>query len=181
MKTPIRFLTLIFLLSVLTILLTSCEKIEIPEPGPEKFPPPTYRDENPPHIPPYLDDDFSNDGLESEVNMTFEEALERIDFETNSRWGVAIKAFPCIYGGKSLLVYNPNDPDLGFYDSSRFTIHWFKDSRPVRSDRVRLDCVCKGSYAVIVINKLTQQGIGIAFHSVQACLANEVGTTIQAI
>lgn len=173
MKTPINLLTLIFSLSVLAIFLSSCDGDD----AVHNFNPNEVfeqsRDSSK-HIH-FLDEDlidFENikdDKLDTELGITLAEALESIDPDVHPNWKVAIKAYTCIRNGQTLLVYNPNDSDLDFYNSSRFSIHWFKDSRPVRGNGVNLECVCKGRYAVIVINRLTKQGIGIAYYSASAC------------
>lgn len=156
MKLQIPHSATIFLLSV-AIILISCTKEET-LPLRSAINPATATA----NVTPETDLNFEN----------LEDALETIDPDAHPDWGVAIKSFTCINRGETLLVYNPNHPDPRFYESRTFEVFWFKDGRPVRGNRVQLDCVCKGKYTVVVINRQTNKGVGFASHNVRACLAD---------
>ena len=156
MKFQIPHSATIFLLSV-AIILISCTKEEIL---------PLHSAINPATT-------ITNAIPEATLNFeNLEDALEAIDPDVHPDYAVAIKSFTCINRGESLLVYNPNHQDPRFYESRIFDVFWFKDSRPVRGNRIELDCVCKGKYTVVVINRRTNRGIGFAFHNARACLAD---------
>jgi hypothetical protein len=72
-----------------------------------------------------------------------------------------------------LVVFNPGNQDISFYDAREFSVHWFKDGQAVRGNRIQLNCVCKGRYAAVVVYRPTNQGIGIAFHSGRFCFADD--------
>ena len=131
-------------------------------------------------------DDLSievSDDLEEIPELTFnslEEAKEKIEFGLNPAWGIDILSFPCTRRGESLVVYNPNSTDLDFYSSRSYAIYWFKDGRRlVRNTKTQLDCVCKGNYTVIVLNRRTLTAVGIASFGVGFChpIENAVGVT----
>jgi len=171
MKTRINFLALIFLMSIFAIIFSSCQKEPLVHPLASSK---ATIGETPSSTQSIviIEDEIQKQQV-SEFNMTYEEALESIDPDVHPDWGVAIKSFTCTRTGESLLVYNPYNPSLDFYDSDRFLVLWFKDSRPVRGNEVRQECVCHGKYAVIVLNKATKQGIGIDFYSAHACYADD--------
>lgn len=179
MKKQINILSYISFLAIVIFLLFSCEKEEIV--------PSTALDKNVFELTKgqsietamastALEDNFQNEGG-FEFDMTYAEALKSIDPDVYPSWGVAIKSFICIGKGETLLVYNPYNSSYDFYNSGRFQVLWFKDGRPIKASGVQLECVCKGKYAVIVLNKATQQGIGIAFYSAPACYENSITTS----
>ena len=176
MKTRINVLSLISFFAIVALVLFSCTKEELVPVNPlNKSIAETAKDQP-------FETGLTSTVLEneqgSEFNMSYAEALESIDPDAHPDWGVAIKSFTCIRNGMSLLVYNPYNSGLDFYNSDRFLVLWFKDGKPVRSNQIRLECVCKGKYAVIVLNKATKQGIGIAFHSVRACYADDLPSKV---
>ncbi len=175
MKTRINLLTLLFSLSIFAMFFSSCQKETLVYPLANSK---VAIAEPPSSVQSIIITDDEIQKQVSDIQMTYEEALESIDPDVRPDWGVAIKSYTCVRNGETLLVYSPNNPGLNFSDSRRFSVHWFKDGQPVRSNQVRLECMCKGRYAVVVINRATKQGIGIAFHAVsRACYADEVPTT----
>ena len=85
------------------------------------------------------------------------------DLDPKLRLGIDIQAFPCVNGGETLVVYNPNDPDLNFYNSKEYQVMWLRAGE-LAGTSTSLQCICKGKYAVIVLNRLTQTGVGKAFY-----------------
>ncbi len=108
-----------------------------------------------------------------ETNHTLSIALENLAFEPAAFQVVAIKAFTCINRGQSLLVYNPLNPDLDYFGSREYGVYWFKNYGPVKGTN-RLECVCTGQYAVVVINRITGKSVGFATYSAQACYNDEI-------
>ncbi len=174
MKTRINFLTLISFLAIIALVLFSCAKEELLPINPSKEVTAQSANDQAHEaltastVP---ETDFLNQKIPG-ADLTFAEALEKIDPDPHPDWGVAVKSFTCIRSGETLLVYNPYNPSLDFYDSGRFDIYWFKDGRPLRDKEVRMECICRGKYAVVVLNKATKQGIGIGFQTIiHACPA----------
>ncbi len=182
MKKQISFLTFIFSLLIITMIFISCAKEEIIPIAATQSIPNTNApsaDETDATSPVFLFlESALKNGVAPEADITLPEVLERLSLDVDSRWGVDIKAFACVRRGHTLIAHNPNHPSLDFYDSRRFLTLWFKDNRPMRSNGIRIECVCRGKYAAVVLNKATQQGVGIAFYSVGACSADESPSTI---
>ena len=116
--------------------------------------------------------------LEKHLTLSQGEVInfESIDTGESPEWQVAIKTYNCINRGKRLLVYNPNDPNLDFYNFDRFTVYWYKDGNLIESGTNKLACVCKGYFVVEVVDKLTHKRIGRARIVGTACYADEVAT-----
>jgi len=180
MKNRINVLSFLSLITFTLLLLFSCAKEEI-------FPSnelntassiQAFDDtaESVDELPPDIVTNVENDPITDLNSLT--EALQSIDFEEHANWGIDIKAFACTRSGHSLVVHNPNSPDLDFYDSRRYGVYWFKDGRPlVRSTKTRLECVCKGIYTAIVMYRGTQTAVGMASIGVGRCLP-DTGTSV---
>ncbi len=186
MKKLINILTLILTVSLIALCLPSCdwldETLKPPlDPPEDRYDPAKVGDisgDSSKTVRYYEEDliDFESildEELDAESGLTFGEALESIDPDVHPDWKVRIKSYRCPGNAQTLLVYNPGDQDLSFYGSRFFSVHWFKDGQPVRGNSIKLDCVCKGRYAVIVVLKRTNQGIGIAFHTGRVCFADD--------
>ena len=63
-----------------------------------------------------------------------------------------------------------------YYSTGKFYILWYKDEIPIKGSK-RLDCVCRGEYAVLVIDMLINKSVGMDFFTGGSCLAEEVKTT----
>jgi hypothetical protein len=176
MKPKISFLTLIFSISVFTLILFSCAKEELlPLINTSKvFTQPVIDEANlsaSASVP--FENKFQKE-QRSKITTTLSETLESINTYVQARTDskVAIRAFTCSDGGETLIVYNPDYSDLNFYNSTEFEIQWFKDGELV-GNRTRLNCICKGKYAVIVIDNVSITGIGRAFYTGSACSFGE--------
>jgi hypothetical protein len=178
MKPQISFLAMIFSLSVLVYFLTTTISCY-----PESFPavpsnlneikeiPQNISEYSNPDVLPDPEIDWENvQGFDANISLA--QAMKTLDPDARPDWKVAIKAFNCIRHRQTLLAYNPQSSDLDFYDSSRFLVLWFKNGEPTRGTN-RLLCVCKGKYIAIVVNRATNQGIGIAYYSTRACYRDE--------
>ncbi len=105
---------------------------------------------------------------------SFEKSNENIDAKVLP--GIDVMAFPCLNGGETLVVYNPNDADLNFFNSDEYQVIWVSEDGVLAGTRTRLQCVCKGRYSVIVLNKLTHTGVGRAFYtSLANCNSDNTG------
>jgi len=185
MKPKSSFLAMFFSLSVLLLLFSACPPdpdIATPKPGQlfdqssgDSIKPVRGLDHFSEFEGPlgYEDDEYTE--LEPSLNLS--EAMKSVDFSVHPDWQVAIKGFTCIRSGKSLVVYNPSRPDLNFYNSSRFAVYWFKDGRPIKGTH-RIECVCKGEFAAIVIYKPSNRGVGFAFYEGRACAADQLETVL---
>jgi len=175
MKTRINHLTLILTFSVFTLFLFSCEKDNRLNPIPNKAIDPRDTDDFT-KIPDYEDNYYSKPAPEL-LNASFSEVMVKTEFVGHPEWDVSIKAYKCFNRSKTLLVYNKDNQNLNFYGSNKFLILWFKDGKQI--DRTnRLKCICRGRYAVVVINRLTKQGIGIAYFTGRSCAAEEIKKSI---
>jgi len=180
MKIKISFMTMFFSLSFLFFLLsaTSCNPDYSPCTDPGKCK--ELSASNTVKAVRTLDDypDFKEeDFTELDPDLSFDQAKKAVDFYAHPDWGVDIKAFICTRQGQSLVVHNPNKPDLDYYTSPTFAIYWFKDGKPIRGRRSnRIECVCKGEFAAIVLHKPTKRGVGIAFKRGIACLVENQTT-----
>lgn len=156
MKTPINFLKAFLVLFVFSLIFFSCAKEEV-------LPVTSANQES-------TSDPAATDTL---PDMALDEALASLEFAEHPNLRVAIKTFRCRQQGTTLVVHNPSEPDLRYFDSRRFKVYWFKDGQPVRSRSIQLDCVCKGDYAAIVMHTTTQQAVGIAYYNARACFTIE--------
>ena len=176
MKTRIKFFSIVSVLAMLVFILFSCDKEEIlPVTATNEIITQSAKDISVETD--LVSIDPANEFLNMQIDgtdLTFAEAFKKVDPNPHPSWGVAINPSICNRDGVTLLVYNPYNPNLYFYDTDRFSIYWFKDGQPLRDKDIQLECVCKGKYAVIVLNDATKQGIGIAYHTVNACYVNEV-------
>jgi hypothetical protein len=62
---------------------------------------------------------------------------------------VAILAAPCYREGEALTVYNPNNPDLNFYDTEAYRVQWLERG-VVQFEGATTPCVCGKTYRVVV-------------------------------
>jgi len=129
-------------------------------------------------------DDFSDfeisketiEGLTSDPELA--KALEKLSASDLSFGNVGIRSFACADGGETLLVYNPNDPNLNVYDSREYQVFWLRAGE-LAGTRARLQCICQGRYAVIVLNRINKVGIGKAFYfSPVSCNPDDSSQTI---
>ncbi len=175
MKTPIKFLSMITTVAMVSLILLSCAKEELlPIKSSNEAITQLAKDQalETATASTVFETDFLYERVPG-TDYTFAEALKSIDPDVHPDWAMDIKSFTCIRNGQTLLVYNPKDPDLNFYGTREFAVYWFKDERPIRGTN-RIDCVCKGRFAAIVIHRGTQHAVGIAFHTGRACYADEV-------
>ena len=175
MKTPIKFLSMIYTVALVSLILLSCAKEElVPVTASNEFITQPAKDKSIETVPIFaaLDNKFLYEQVPG-TDYTFAETLRSIDPDVHPDWAMDIKSFTCIRNGQTLLVYNPKDPDLNFYGTREFAVYWFKDERPIRGTN-QIDCVCKGRFAAIVIHRGTQHAVGIAFYTGRACYVDEV-------
>ncbi len=177
MKTRIKFFSIISALAMVVFILFSCAKEELlPVTASNEFIAQSAKDISSETA--LVSIGSANEFLNMQIDgtdLTFAEAFKKIDPNPHPNWGVAINSSICIRSGVTLIVYNPYNPNLYFYDTDRFSIYWFKDGQPLRDKDIQLECICKGKYAVVVLNDATKQGIGIAYFTVGAsCYTHEV-------
>ncbi len=166
MKSRIKLLSFFSLLITVVLIFYSCEKEQIlPLSESDKTLANLSINETD-KIFDYLSD--TADVIDDELN-TLENVMASIEFEKRTYWDVSIKVYTCINESNSLLVYNANHPNLDFYNSERFLVLWFKNGKPLRRATNRIECICSGEYAVVVINRATKQGVGIAFFTGRSC------------
>jgi len=167
MKKQISIFSIISFLAIALFIIISCEK--------EELLPSITLDTNVTESAlesTFLENNSQNgDGIEP--YMTYEEAFNA---DRPPGLDVSIMADPCFNKGNSLFVYNAHDPDLDFYYSGKYHILWYKDEIPMKGVK-RLECVCRGEFAVLVIDMVTNQSVGMAFFTGGNCLAEEVKTT----
>jgi len=163
MKTRFNQLTIILSLSVFTLILFSCEKDDIC-----LDPVTDTRDNSDFTEIPDFEEDFDSIQKAKLLNAPFAKVMASIEFEIEPHWDVSIKSFTCRNKTKTLLVYNAHHPNLELYNSDRFLVLWFRDGKPIKGTN-RVECVCGGKHAVIVINRLSMQGIGIAYFTGASC------------
>ena len=60
---------------------------------------------------------------------TLAKAMEVVDFDSSTHWTVAIDLFHFSNGAKKLVVYNPDKPEMDFYDNPKFSIYWYRDGK----------------------------------------------------
>ena len=176
MKKKISILSIISFVAIALFILISCEKEELlPSMALDTNVTELTKDQStePALASTFLENYYQN-GEGYEYYMTYEEAMNA---DKPPGLDVSIMATTCYNKGNSLFVYNAHDPDLDFYYSTgKFFILWYKDEIPIKGSK-RLDCVCRGEYAVMVIDMLTNKSVGMDFFTGGSCLAEEVKTT----
>lgn len=174
MKTQIRFLSFLAMVGMIALVFSSCAKEEIiPLSVADETLAISSNDGQEETF-----DDFADTGnsIDADFN-SLTNAMASLEFVKYPDWDVSIKNYTCFNDSETLLVYNADRHNLDFYNSERFQVLWFKNGKPIRGSN-RLECVCRGEYAVIVILKATKKAIGIAFfNNVQNCKAIEAPNT----
>jgi len=177
MKTKISFLSLMLIISAIMFIFSSCLKDDQLQPF-DSTPDIAVSDSTGDVAEPILASDFSvfENIASLNADVKYTEALESLNSGERSSAGVAIRAFRCADGGETLVVHNPASADLNFFNTREYQVYWLKAGE-LAGTQTRLSCICEGRYAVIVINNVTNTGVGRAFYfSPNSCNPNPDGT-----